>query len=420
MPFFIRKAISVGPFRFNLSKSGVGVSTGIKGLRLSIGPRGNYIFAGRHGLYYRATLPKFSGQGPVGQPSPVSPVVPFETAYAPAFDGLTEIASGSVLQMTDSSSAGLLKELNEKHAKAWIWPLPFLATIIAVAGLVVAQFSPAWTVCIGLIGGAGTIVALQYDKLRKTVVLFYHLDDDMLKAYQALHIAFDRLGNCGGKWHIEAKGGTDRWKYNAGADTLVRRTPVRFHNEMPSWLKTNISVPVIPLRNKKFYFFPDRLLVVESGQVGAVGFGAMKLTITDSKFFEDGPVPPDAQVVGTTWRYVNKKGGPDRRFANNYEIPIVIYYDLSIEDKSGFGLNEQLSFSQLPALKEFGFSLVELSKYPKDAEQSVETPRAPDAIKFLCPACRQPIEAEPDMAGTQATCPTCKNKLEVPITSQSE
>jgi hypothetical protein len=33
MGFYIRKAISVGPFRFNLSKSGVGVSAGVKGLR---------------------------------------------------------------------------------------------------------------------------------------------------------------------------------------------------------------------------------------------------------------------------------------------------------------------------------------------------------------------------------------------------
>jgi hypothetical protein len=33
MGFYIRKAISVGPFRFNLSKSGIGVSAGIKGLR---------------------------------------------------------------------------------------------------------------------------------------------------------------------------------------------------------------------------------------------------------------------------------------------------------------------------------------------------------------------------------------------------
>ena len=57
MGFYLRKSISVGPLRFNLSKSGVGVSAGIKGLRFGVGPRGNYVHMGRGGLYYRATLP---------------------------------------------------------------------------------------------------------------------------------------------------------------------------------------------------------------------------------------------------------------------------------------------------------------------------------------------------------------------------
>ncbi|MFW8645427.1 DUF4236 domain-containing protein [Rhizobium beringeri] len=34
MPFYIRKSISAGPFRFNFSKGGVGVSVGVKGLRV--------------------------------------------------------------------------------------------------------------------------------------------------------------------------------------------------------------------------------------------------------------------------------------------------------------------------------------------------------------------------------------------------
>ncbi len=50
----IRK--SAGPFRFNLSKSGVDISVGVKGLRLGTGPRGNYVHMRRNGIYCRATL----------------------------------------------------------------------------------------------------------------------------------------------------------------------------------------------------------------------------------------------------------------------------------------------------------------------------------------------------------------------------
>lgn len=56
MGFYVRKSIKAGPFRYNLSKSGVGVSVGVPGFRVGTGPRGNYIRAGKGGVYYRATL----------------------------------------------------------------------------------------------------------------------------------------------------------------------------------------------------------------------------------------------------------------------------------------------------------------------------------------------------------------------------
>ena len=53
MGLYLRKSVRVGPFRFNLSGSGIGVSCGIRGLRIGTGPRGNYIQAGRRGIYSR-------------------------------------------------------------------------------------------------------------------------------------------------------------------------------------------------------------------------------------------------------------------------------------------------------------------------------------------------------------------------------
>jgi Protein of unknown function (DUF4236) len=53
MGYYIRKSKKVGPFRLNLSKSGIGASVGVRGFRVGTGPRGNYVHAGRNGLYYR-------------------------------------------------------------------------------------------------------------------------------------------------------------------------------------------------------------------------------------------------------------------------------------------------------------------------------------------------------------------------------
>jgi hypothetical protein len=57
MGFYIRKSFKIGPFRFNLSKSGVGLSAGVKGARVGVDARGKkYVHVGRAGIYYRRTL----------------------------------------------------------------------------------------------------------------------------------------------------------------------------------------------------------------------------------------------------------------------------------------------------------------------------------------------------------------------------
>jgi hypothetical protein len=57
MGFYIRRGKNLGPFRLNLSKSGLGISFGVKGARIGLNSQGKaYVHAGRGGLYYRKQL----------------------------------------------------------------------------------------------------------------------------------------------------------------------------------------------------------------------------------------------------------------------------------------------------------------------------------------------------------------------------
>jgi len=56
MGWSFRKSIKFGPMRVNFSKSGVGVSAGVKGARISTGPRGTYLNVGRGGVSYRQKI----------------------------------------------------------------------------------------------------------------------------------------------------------------------------------------------------------------------------------------------------------------------------------------------------------------------------------------------------------------------------
>ena len=112
MGFYIRKSISVGPFRFNLSNSGVGLSAGVKGFRIGSGPRGNYVHIGRGGLYYRSTLggvyASRSGTKPSINQTPErnQPVLSTET--------LQDVETGDVLNMRPTNGSDIVEQINAK------------------------------------------------------------------------------------------------------------------------------------------------------------------------------------------------------------------------------------------------------------------------------------------------------------------
>jgi hypothetical protein len=113
----------------------------------------------------------------------------------------------------------------------------------------------------------------------------------------------------------------------------------------PPYLRTNVPVPSIRLGTVSLYFLPDRLLVYAGSNVGAVAYRDLKIEVRDQRFIEEGmsSVPSDAQVVDTTWRYVNKDGSPDRRFNNNTQLPIVLYEEIAFSSDSGLRGILQLS-----------------------------------------------------------------------------
>ena len=343
MGFYIRKSVRLGPVRFNLSKSGIGASVGVTGLRIGSSPRGNYVHMGRGGFYYRALLPSSRTRPPDFSASPPAP----SPEKAQRLDALTEIESGSVLNMVEGSSEGLIAELNEKQKKWRLWPWLLAASVLGIPQLTNFGVSEALWPVLMLIGLVATLVVAHLDTLRRTTVLFYDMEPDAERRYQMLHDACDAFAACNGTWHLEAAGATRDQKRNAGASTLVRRKTIRLSKQPPTTLRTNIDVPTIPAGRQTLVFLPDRLLVFDRDGVGAVAYDSVSVEVASSRFIEEGPVPSDATVVGQTWRYVNKKGGPDKRFKDNRQLPICMYESMLLKSLSG--LNEAFQLSSTGA-----------------------------------------------------------------------
>ncbi len=356
MGFYIRKSISVGPFRFNLSKSGVGVSAGVKGLRFGTGPRGNYVHMGRGGLYYRKTLPSGNSNNQVTHNKPELQQSHTEISHEP----LTEIESGDLGQMVDSSSADLVAEMNDKRKMIRVWP--FVGIFGLIAAFITFQNiqSQIPSIVVAVITVLLTIFVSVKDGLRKTTVLFFELEPEIEGLYQKLHDAFGQISSCSSKWHVEAEGAVKDRKRNAGATSVIKRTSILLGIGNPPYVKTNISVPFIPVGKQTLYFFPDKILVFEANGVGAVSYPNLNISVESTRFIEDGSVPKDAKVVDSTWKYVNKRGGPDKRFKDNRELPIALYEDIHFT--SNTGLNERIEISRVGSGNNFEDSISALIK----------------------------------------------------------
>src|SRR5215813_5440326 len=133
MGWYLRKSFGLGPLRLNLSKSGLGASVGVRGARIGIGPRGNYVRLGRGGLYYQ----RYFRTSNTTSPGPAIPIVPLQEHAGPA----APIVTADVSQLHDSSAETLLQELTEKHNQRRIAPIFAIAFVIATVLMLSVQLS---------------------------------------------------------------------------------------------------------------------------------------------------------------------------------------------------------------------------------------------------------------------------------------
>lgn len=281
------------------------------------------------GLYYRATLPKNKPKKRATYPLPPSEIRQQTVQSDLHFQ---EIESAATDTLTDSSSQEIITGINKKLKKWPLWPLclPFCLIDSSYAiWIFVAAF----------------LVYLLVDKNRKKTFLVYDIDEETEAKIQKFYDAFKILAQCSKLWHIseEAKTGSKK-KYNAGAASVIKRTPIVITYGAPTFIKTNVSVPVIPVGKQKLFFFPDKLFVCEKKQVAALSYETLRVIAKNQEFIESDKRPQDATYIDSTWLYINKNGGPDKRFRDNRQLPIFLYSEILFTSTTG--LNEMIQCSR--------------------------------------------------------------------------
>ena len=334
MSLFLRKSFSLGKFcRLNLSKSGLGASFGITGARIGINGRGQtYVHAGREGIYYRKNLGKIgSDAGGEGmEPEMVSQ--PHST-----------VAAMPVSEITKE-----IQRIQSQTSKTAI-----CVGVIMACALLAVLINSIW-VYLGLSvwAIAALLCSRHLDVTHGILYVRYEMDETAQAMWQSFA---ESLPSSYKTWLIEGQILADQ-KYNAGATASVSRQWARFFVSLPARVMSNVSVPSLVSSRQQIYFFPDHILVCQNNEVRIVPYTDIKIeNLKIVRFSETEEVPCDSKIVDKTFQYVNRNGGPDRRFANNPEIPIVEYCHLTLRSESG--LNEEFEFSNSAFAMKFSLAI---------------------------------------------------------------
>lgn len=398
MGFSFRKTFRFGPLKLNLSTRGLGMSAGVRGARVSVGPRGTYVTIGRGGFVYRQRLTSNRSRS-LASKTTTSPwgsgnVVPTPVPATVACES-GNLWSASAEQLSASSPDAALQDIiNRRQRFDWFtlyavaavvtWGAAGIATLVGLSAAG-PQLSVVHFLLVAFVVGLSVgllvlgIVVFAWSTERRTARLLYDVDDErlLLRMNQCNTVGL-ALSQTGRLWHIYHAIGTDDWKRNAGASTLIRRTVIQCVTGMLPHIETNIEVWGILVGPQRLLFLPDRLLVSEGKAMAAVPYENLIVEVSQKRFIEEDVRPPDAPVLDWTWRYVNRSGGPDMRFNNNIQLPVMGYGELALS--SFGGLRVVLQTSNCDAASRAAQALAGLKQGPIDSSETF--PAVPAASQY--------------------------------------
>ena len=335
---------------------------------------------------YRATAPR-SRRVRSAAPTPVTSFLPPMPVASDVV--LSDVSGATTLEMTQTDSSDLVRQLNEAAGSPLLWPWVLAASVVACV------ISP----LLLLLGLPLALWVAWKDTVRRTVVAFYDVRDDDARRYQSLVDAFSGAQGCQGAWHVVAAGDITtpyQHKVNAGAATVVSRLPLGRTIDGPRHLRANVAVPTLSTPQRSLHLLPDRVLIRDGRRYADVPYSQLATNDAVQRFIEDGAVPSDSRVLDYTWRYVNKSGGPDRRFKDNRQLPVLEYGRLTLGSSNGY--SAVLDFSTPRASTELRGALramVPSVPSPRPAASGVPNPPRPAPNAPRTPHPPAPAPASP-------------------------
>jgi hypothetical protein len=384
--------------RINVGKRGISTSIGVPGATVNIGRQGirATVSAPGTGLSYSALVMPFGQNGtdparyhqdlqnnnppPINE-SPASGNNPNSAKVYMPQAGMTEISSASVEVLTSTSLTQLrdliakareqqsqvnadLREAREEEAQQeaelnrrknsffrWFYKrrIAELEALLPVTRAEVKRLA-SWQ--------ENTKIAVSFEA-----------GDSAQRAYGAMVRAFDALKACDKKWDVTADRSTNQFVERSLANRTVNRHPVVFEFSRTDLIQfEGRAMRFENFNGDDILIYPGVAVIPRAdGMFALIDIRELTVSVDGVRFHEVEGVPRDSKVVGQTWAKTNKDGSPDKRFKENYQIPVCLYGQIAFRSQTG--VTEEYMVSNTDA----AISFVEATKSYQKALAETDT-----------------------------------------------
>lgn len=157
------------------------------------------------------------------------------------------------------------------------------------------------------------------------------------RAYASMVRGFDALKLSEKKWDVTADRTTNKGVERSLADRTVNRRPVVFEFSSSDLIQfAGRAMRFQNVNGDDILLYPGVAVIPRvDGMFALIDIRELEIGVRGVQFHETEGVPKDAKVLGQTWAKTNKDGSPDRRFKDNYQIPVCAYAQLTFGSQTG-------------------------------------------------------------------------------------
>lgn len=179
------------------------------------------------------------------------------------------------------------------------------------------------------------------------------LPDKVKHAFSRMSDEFAAVTQSHKIWDTTSERSTNKVIERTSASRVITREVVRFKLSSCELIDSSWRVPHLENANGgDLYLYPGFVLYFVSKDAFALlEIKDLDMSFYNTSFQEEESIPGDSAQISKTWAKVNKDGSPDRRFSNNYEIPVMQYFLLQLKSKTG--LREEYMISNAEAAWRF-------------------------------------------------------------------